>query len=325
MKKFFFLLLILAFIFYFFPKKNPLVKTVIPLPSLFVSGNKILRSDNKKPVQLKGVTTMTFTYKGLKVSDLINRLEKTKAWPVNLLGLYINPFEIKNRWAELDQVIKWTEKNKIYVYLIPAVNVHDRTHGLSDQILLLDDLLELLSVRYSAYHHLMYGFWAEPRGIPWVGWLSVVKTLAEKLRKTNPQAIILVTGTQFGRFVSDSEKLTFDNFIFDIHDYPWANRQQALSFNLKNPSGILWDQVYQKYPVLIGEFGGVYEKDFGSPEDLSYIRFVLNEVNKKDLHYTAYSVDQEGELGIMDWENNLPTKKGRLILEDLKNYPPTRF
>lgn len=314
----------IVFVIYLFNKKQISSKIKPQLPSLYISKNTIRRFDTKEIIQLKGVTTMTFTYENLSTEALIFRLEKAKTWGINLLGIFINPFQMQNRWQELDKIVEWAKNNRIYVYLMPAVNIHDKNHSFSDQIVLLDEVSETFGIRYTKYSHMLYGFWAEPRDIPWVAWLSIMNNSVNKLRKNNDKAIVLVTGTQFGRFIS-GEKLPFTDVIFDIHDYPWANQQEAQNLKMKSPQGVLWENVYKNYPVLIGEFGGVYQEGFGSEEDLSYIQFILNEVNSKKLNYSAYTIDSEGELGLMNWEANTPTNKGRLILDDLKKFPPTNF
>lgn len=318
-------LVIVLVIFLKYISKPINLKTEFSLPSLYVSNNLIKRSDTQETIQLKGVTTMTFCYEGLKTEDLLFRLKKTKTWGINLLGVFISPYEIENRWQELDKIIEWTENNNIYVYLMPAVNIHDDKHSFSDQLRLILDIPKFASTRYPKYNHILYGFWAEPRGLPWVGWLSIMKNVAEDVRKNNNKAVLLFTGIAYGRLTSTDEKIPFNNVIFDLHDYPWANKEDALNNNMKNPLGILWEDIYLKYPVLIGEFGGVYQQDFGSEEDLSYIKFVLNEVNSKKLNYSAYTIDPEGELGLYNWEANTPTKKGALIINDLKKHPPTKF
>jgi hypothetical protein len=315
----------IVFIIISLNKKQISSKIKPQLPSLYISKNTIRRFDTKEIIQLKGVTTMTFTYDNLSTEALIFRLEKAKTWGINLLGIFINPFQIQNRWQELDKIIEWAKNNKIYIYLMPALNIHDKNHSLSNQINLLDEVSEIFGIRYTKYSHILYGFWAEPRGIPWIAWISVMNSSVKKLRKNNDKAIVLVTGIQFGRLFSTKESLPFTNAIFDIHDYPWANKEEAISLKMKNPYGILWNNIYDDYPVLIGEFGGVYREDFGSDEDLSYIQFILNEVNSKKLNYSAYTIDSEGELGLMNWETNIPTNKGRLILDDLKKFPPTNF
>lgn len=286
-------------------------KSKSSLPSLYVSKNTIRRSDTDETIQLKGVTTMTFDYDNLDSQTLIDRLKIAKTWRINLLGIFISPFQIQNRWGELDKVVEWTKNNHIYIYLMPAINIHNKNHSYADQLAQLDNISKTIAVRYAKYSHILYGLWAEPSGLPWISLVSIFNHSANELRKYNTKAIVLLTGAQFGRFVTKDDKLTVENAIFDIHDYPWANPENARILKMKNPVGILWDKIYKDLPVLIGEFGGVYKEDFGSKEDLYYIKFVLKEVNKKKLNYSAYTIDSEGELGLMNWDNKTPTNKGK--------------
>ena len=339
-KVFFFTLLILlvALSFFFMRVKSvqkPLpsikkAKTISPSvldrpPLLYVKGNKIRRKDTDEIVQLKGVTSMILTNGLTSKNKFMKRLDRVKEWNINLLGIYINPYQTQGKDALLDEIVAWSRQNSIYLYVMPAINVKDTSHDGLTQVARFPQMLEHVAKRYKAEQHIMYGLWAEPRDIPWVVWEKVARSTSAYVRAHNPNAIILMTCVQYGRIFDEKNPLSIDNVICDFHDYPWMNAQEAQDSSGHLVYGVLWEKVMYDCPVLVGEFGGVYREDFGSKEDTDYIAKIIGLVNKDKLHYSAYTIDDEGELGIYDWNLNKPTQKGRIILEDLSIYPPTVF
>lgn len=293
-------------------------------PQLYIDGPYIRRQDTHESVQLKGVTSMAFVYYDYETKNLINKLDQVKKWGINLLGLFLNYDNLKNKYTELDDVINWAEKNGLYVNLMPAVNKYDPSPRLSTQISLFPQMMKELASRYVNKTNILYGLWAEPRLVFWDEWVKMASKTAYGIREVNPQAVMLATGIQFGRFFYiDHIPFPFNNIIYDYHDYPFADSNEAKKYNDKNPDGILWENMIGKYPILVGEFGGVSQRNFGSDEDINYIIKVLDNINKNRLHYTAYTIDDEGALGLMDWKTGQPTRKGKVILNDLISHPPT--
>lgn len=293
-------------------------------PQLYVDGPYLRRKDTGESVQLKGVTTMAFVYYDYETTELLYKLGKVKEWGINLLGLFLNYDKVKNKYDQLDEVINWAEKNGIYVYLMPAVNKYNTNPRLSTQISLFPLMMKELANKYVNRTNILYGLWAEPRLVFWDEWIDKANNTAQGIREVNPNSVILVTGLQFGRyFYIDQKPFTFKNIIYDYHDYPFADSEDARKHNGINPDGILWDKMIGRVPILIGEFGGVYQGNFGSDEDINYIKLILNNINENRLHYTAYTLDDEGTLGLIDWKTGKPTRKGKIIHEDLIKYSPT--
>lgn len=315
----------MGLVYFLTGKTNKYSKVNSQITQLFVDKKYIKRLDTKSVVQLKGVSTMTFVYNNYKIEELITVLNKVKSWKINLLGIFINPKNLKGREEELDQVIKWAKDNHIYVYLMPAVNIHDKTISELDQVKDFPEMMDKLASRYLKEKNIIYGLWAEPRNVIWPQWKLMAQKIANKIIDKNPEALILLTGVQFGRFFDKDDNIfSFKNIVYDFHDYPAANKKE-LEPILKYKEDFLWTSLMNKYPVLIGEFGGTYLEDFSSNEDIEYIKKVLADVNKNNLNYTAYTLDEEGGLGLIDWKTGLPTTKGKIIKDDLQNYPPTDF
>lgn len=318
------------FLFVFLKQKNKNIKSRVffqtnKLPQLYIDKNLIKRSDNKTSIQLKGVSTMAFVYYNYDINQLIGVLNEVKLWKINLIGIFINPDNLIGQENKLDKVINWAEKNYIYVYLMPAVNIHDKTKSEMEQVDDFPKMMEILASKYADKKNIIYGLWAEPRYVIWPQWKFMAQNILDRIIMNNPDAVILITGIQFGRYFDTKDNdLNTKNIIYDFHDYPAPNKKE-LEPLLKYKADFLWSSFVDKYPVLIGEFGGVYLTDFSSQEDLQYISQVLAGVNKSHLSYTAYTIDQEGGLGLINWQTDLPTIKGKLIKKDLEDFPPTNF
>ena len=315
-----------------FRTKKPDDKIVQPptqgLPVLYVENNTIRRADNHEGVQLKGVSTMVFAYEDYPIGQFIGIAEEVKLWNINLLGLFIQPGIVENKTKELDEIINWAETNYIYVYLMPR---QSDFMDLSTQLNSFPSMMGKLANRYKQKNNILYGFWAEPH-MQWNDWYEFTKKIADEIIKEKPDALMIMTGVDFGRTYDTYMKLPGKNMVLDFHEYRAANVDDLKPF-LNSHIDFLWSDKINSYPILIGEFGGVWKDGFGSPEDLSYIQLILDEVNRNNFHYTAYSIDNhdgddvdvEEGIGLINWRTKQPTKKGRLIIKDLKNYPPTDF
>lgn len=328
----FILTLFLGFKIFSIQKNNSIFfePKTYPLPALYVEGSAIKRSDNHDIVQLKGISTLAFCYKNYPINQLFGILGKIKLWNINLLGIFVNSYGLENKTKELDQVINWAEKNNIYVYLMPRIHEENNKNNEINQYPL---LMNQLTNKYSKKTNIIYGLWAEP-SIEYSEWLKLANKITKEIIKENPKALILMSGTEYARLIDMNNRLAYENVIYDFHNYLAANIDEFKLVLKNNNINFLWNNiynVYKQYPILIGEFGGVWESGFGSQEDLSYIQKVLDEVNKNKLNYSAYSIDRhtdvydEPGLELIDWNTDLPTKKGELIRNDLLNYPPTNF
>lgn len=298
---------------------------LLPPPPLYVEGHMLKRSDTHTPVVLKGVTTMAFVSYRYTEKELLDVLERVKSWNINTLGLFINPDTLQGQEDLLDRVIDWAEEKRIYVYLMPAIQIRNIQKSEAQQVKMFPSLIDTLASRYAHRSHILFGLWAEPRSIIWPQWEVLARDMEQRITRVNPQAVILFTGVQFGRFFDVSRPaLTSRNILYDFHDYPAADEDELQPL-LEHRADFLWTSLVGSSPVFVGEFGGVYKEDFGSIGDLMYIQQVLDEVNRHGLHYTAYTIDEEGELGLIDWKTGKPTAKGKYIQKDLALHPPTQF
>jgi len=299
------------------------------LPALYVDKNIIKRRDNGEQVQLKGVSSMAFAHiDGYHFDSFWNILAQVRLWKINLLGLFINPEALADKEEILEEIINWAEENYIYVYLSPVFSFD------SDSISQVDTFLSMqskLAKKYAKKNNLIFGLWAEPNAIEWEQWKKIAKKEARAILKEKPDALIAMTGVEYSRKFGDITDFPSNNIIFDFHDYPCANASSLADFLSKENTDFLWDKEKQNRPVLVGEFGGVWESDFGSNEDLNYMKKVLDEINKNKLSYLAYSIDSHLAsknligLDLINWSTGETTKKGELIKHDLEANPATDF
>lgn len=224
-------------------------------------------------------------------------------------------------------------KNGVYVYLMPlAYYNRDQAKELAK----FPQLTRMLAKRYKDATNVLFGLWAEP-SLPWDQWRPTAERIADGIVAEKPNAVILMTGWGFGRHVNYSDTLPHANIVYDYHDYPAANPTELKPILAEKETPFIWGDAYKRYPILIGEFGGVYENGFGGPEDLAYIMRVLDEANRNGLNYSAYTIDDVPYtspdskstdlhgLGLIDWNTRQPTRKGDIIKRDLEKFPPTRF
>lgn len=81
------------------------------LPTLYVDGNTIRRSDTNAPVRLKGVTTNLFVWPSYALDETyFSILDAVASWKINLLGLFIMPDRIAGRETDLDRIVEWGGK-----------------------------------------------------------------------------------------------------------------------------------------------------------------------------------------------------------------------
>lgn len=289
------------------------------LPKLYVEGAHIKRSDTGEKVVLKGVSTMGFAYYRAD-NELMDILTVADQWGINLIELYIDPKVVERNMARFDYLIDWADKHDIYVYINPV----DKDNNFIDQIDLFPKYLGQLAKRYKSRNHVFFGFGAEPNS-SWDDWKKYSDLAAAEIIKNNPEVLIVQTGVYFGREVNYADVLPYKNVVYDYHEYPARNSGDLKKILEKEDSKFTWEPYQKKYPIIVGEFGGTWEQDFGSDNDLTFIQKTIDHVNKNGMSYVAYTADSEEGLGLIDWQTLKPTRKGEVIKKDLSSHPPTDF
>ncbi len=290
------------------------------LPSLYVDGPYIRRSDTKDIVYLKGVAVTTFEWSTSPYKDTIKLLSIAQPWNINVLRLGMAVVTTPQYLDQLDKVIDWCERHGIYVILDPHALKHNQEPALPD-----DDVVSLMGTlagRYAGKPNVLYGLWNEPGKVDWTDWWPWAIKISEAIRSANPQSILVVSGTQWSRDFRYLElhPFPYQNVIYDVHDYAWTGEDIRP----------WWIWMVGKFPIVLGEFGGTQASNqflcpYQSSCDLQYMEDTLNIVNDYPglLHYTAFEMEPSD--GGLTTKSGDPTERGKLIISDLSLHPPTNF
>lgn len=189
----------------------------------------------------------------------------------------------------------------------------------------LTKLIEFLAQRYKDSPNVIYGFGAEP-DIPsaeFDRWFNKQLQLANIVRKHNPKALLLITGTDQYKLSGFIDKpFPLDNIIYQTggyissHDEGFRQRLQNPEF-LKQRYQSFVHKLAEKYPIMLGEFGGNVSEDFSSDIDLQSIREILEIIKPKGIHYMGYrlSAYTDGDrLSLFDITGTLSIR-GKLFSE----------
>jgi len=329
----------------FVPTKPSVISSL--LPTLYVSGNSIFRSDIDERVILRGAVSDYFRYgrfntglqqQGLKIE--LEKLTTLKEAGSNIIGLYLaDRDKLQKNREELDEYIAFAEKNRMYVYLMPVEREFNNVKDISDAshngtFEDLQNLIDFLSSRYAKNTNVMFGFGAEPtsNNYNFDSWNKKQLQLATIVENNAPEALILVTAPIYyeGLNFYLRDPFPYQNVVYMGGGYASKNdiyvKNNRLEVQDKIPRTKM-ASLSQLFPYMAGEFGGNAEGDFSSETDLSIIKNMLEDMNQNDTHYTMYKLSSNREedlLSIYDQQGNI-TKKGKIFLNALQQSLPTQF
>ena len=193
-----------------------------------------------------------------------------------------------------------------------------------------------LATKFKNKTNVLYGLWNEPHAedIPsvnydynkaWQLWMDSGIKVAKAIRESSPNSILVVPGGRlWTRDLSyyQDHPFPFDNVLYDVHDY-WAPSDYPYSRKM-------WTWMIGKYPLSVNEFGGACcpwsDPPLQSDHDIKYMQEVLQIVNQNPnlVHYTMW--------GLYNWDDGAIfrkslelTRRGKLLAEDLNQYPATHF
>ncbi|HEX9076963.1 MAG TPA: cellulase family glycosylhydrolase [Anaerolineae bacterium] len=313
------------------PKASP------QLPSLYVDGPYVKRSDTKAPVWLKGVNIEEFrqrnphTFVDLYLFQGLGKAMGEK-WGFNLLRVAIDPETVRAFSQEFDVLVAFAQANGMYVLFVPFASAVNPARS-EQRLVVPDDLVATgmgyLAGKYRDRTNVLYGIWNEPHpdSIPsisyerqWQIWMEAGIKVARSIRNKNPNAILVVPGgTKWARDLTyyKDHPFPFNSVIYDVHDYFAAPDFQY--------SRAMWTWAMDKYPLLIGEFGGnpINPSD---PVSIDYMKETISIVDQNPdlIHYAMYALSDDGAWGIFT-RGLIRMPKGNLLVDDLGRYPPTRF
>lgn len=312
--------------------------TVTPahtLPSLYVDGPFIRRSDTHQPVWLKGVNVEEFR-QGTQhtLADLYAHqglgVIMAQEWGINLLRVTIDPELISATLPEIDKTIAFAQANDLYVILVPCASATNPAR--SELRMAVPDNLAATTMGFLAGHfrdrtNVLYGIWNEPHpesvqgagyDLQWQIWMQAAVKVAQAIRSRNPQSILVVPGgTKWARDLSfyKDHPFPFSSVIYDVHDYA-----AAPDYGYTRD---IWTWAIGKYPLIVGEFGGnpVAPAD---PASIPYMQATVALVNQfPDLvHYAIYVLSDDGAWGLFTAQLQM-MPRGNLLYEDLRRHAPT--
>ncbi|HTM15249.1 MAG TPA: cellulase family glycosylhydrolase [Terracidiphilus sp.] len=314
------------------------------LPPLRTSGNRIINSLTGIPILLRGLNRSGLEYsdpdeQGFLSGASISRAEIqviTQNWRANIIRLPFNQdFALRGRAGRtgeeymqaLDQVIFWASMFGAYILLdLQWLDVERIYGGNRNFVAPLPntesiDLWSTLARRYRDEPAVLYDLFNEPHDRlpddPWPlnkpdgttypasqmrvttnEWQPWARALTQAIRNENPDALVFISGTNWAYDLGGMPVDGLDNVIYSTHVYP--------------NKGTDWDNVFgdlsESVPVFAGELGGT-----DSPEELEYVRRLLDYLQQKEIGFTAWSwIDQPNLI-----TRYTPTAFGQLIQRSL--------
>jgi aryl-phospho-beta-D-glucosidase BglC (GH1 family) len=285
---------------------------------LEVVGDKLVTAADEKPVLLRGicVASLEFSNRGDHINEALDAA--LNQWKANVIRLPMS----QDRWygraqgkpweppptrggskyrAIIDMVVDTVAERNAYVIL----DLHWAGAGkwadeggrpaqyrMADTISLL--FWKDVATRYKDRPNVIFELYNEPYEISWDVWLKGGKisqdfdgrhyefqavgmqALYDTVRATGAGNVVLVNGMEWGYDLSgvlEGYAVKGTNIVYGTHPYPHKSRDWDRHFG----------RVSEKYPVLMGEFGG------DKPEHLSeYAPRLLAYARDRGLHWTAW-------------------------------------
>lgn len=275
--------------------------------NLQIQGNKLLSNSNQ--FYLRGITSNYFrnrqNYPYFKdANELISTFNTVHNWGANTLQLYLNPTlftqnkDGTNKYiTELDQIIDWCQKNKVWVILNPVNDVIwvDKIPSRSKEALIKRDgitiFLSKMAKEYSGYSNIIFGIEAEPKFIDDPG---VIIQRISQIQKHNKNPILFPLQNFSG--ILDIEELiknnNFKNIILDIHPYPGRNLNYPAETEIKI-NKFINQNLLDNYPIIFGEFGGFWDDNFNTPEDILSLTKTGQMAIDNQISFMMYALDDD--------------------------------
>jgi len=260
----------------------------------------------------------------------------TQHWHANIIRLPFNQdFALRGRAGRtaeeylqsLDQVIYWASLFGAYTLLDLHWLDAERIYGGKRNFVAplpnaqCIELWSILARRYRDEPAVLYDLFNEPHDRlpddPWPlnkpdgatyptsqlkvtmsEWQPWARALTEAIRKESPDALIFISGTNWGYDLRGMPIDGLDNVVYSTHVYP--------------NKGDDWENVFgvlsQSVPVFAGELGGTE-----SPDELEYVRRLLDYLREREIGWAAWSWIDHPHL----ITRYTPTDFGQLVRQSL--------
>lgn len=276
---------------------------------IVIEDNKLFLQ-NGDPFIFRGITSNYFRYKKgstyfTTVEELLAGMEEVYGWGANTFQLYLKP-ELFNPddpdgleyMNELKQTIEWAYNKNVWIILNPVNDVRweqsmavRTTEGISrrDQIL---PFLSLMAKEFKDKENVLFGIEAEPK---FIDDASVVFDRINAIKQYSNKPILIPFVVFSGRLNMTSFLLrekSLKNVIVDFHPYLLKNNDGPKGSDYPKDLNKYIDLgVYNTYPTILGEFGGFWQKDFNTEEDINYMMQVGLSAKKDNTSFIAYALD----------------------------------
>ena len=196
--------------------------------------------------------------------------------------------------AQLDQLVEASEDVGAYALLVYRYGEPNSDQpGMPDQAA--EDAIARLAARYSDSSNVLYGLQVEPDNHTNADWIPDLlprfTTMVDAIRAENPQSLIFIPGTQWGRYIHHAidNPVPRPNLVYKTHAYDsWSSIQNVYRL----------DELRQLYPVFLGEFGT------GSYMNQSDVDNLLDWAEDNDISWTAWLFNNEGAPTLLDPSTN---------------------
>ncbi len=225
-------------------------------------------------------------------------------WDADIVRLPVHPdlWQLNDRYLEdyVDPIVQWCEELGLYVLLgwhahgnpVTGQAEHPDWEDTSpwhgnpynpDRLLAISALTKM-ATRYRDSPRVIYGTFNEPAYIDWDDWRPVAEELVDAVHAVAPDAVVMVSGTDFGydlRGLSDNP-VDRPNVVYETHPYPWKG--EAWKSFVRDLS--------DRFPVFLGEwgYGSLESPGFGAD---NYAAPLVDLCEDLGIGWTAWIWDDE--------------------------------
>lgn len=307
---------------------------------LTVQGNKFLLNGGQ--ILLRGVAMgdphdRVINYKRDSAADY--QAIKTD-WQANVVRLSLHPGVFEKDWlrgkkiledevaaarkADLFVIIDWHVIGEPNGWYKPAAAANHDYYSFSSDFNLAKNFWRETALKYQADRGVLFELWNEPvnqkNNLTWDKLKPYLSELVELIRSTGSQNIIVAPGVFYAY---DLRGIKNNPLIGENIAYAWHFYGNNFNKNLNWEKAL--DGLDRLYPVMLTEWGGNDEKDFGYAaksrlNDYNYLETVKNIIISKDLSYTAWSWHSLSKPNMFDENWAAPNSYG-LLVKDFLDFP----
>lgn len=308
---------------------QPLVMMIgdIQFTPLTIAGNRIYNKNNQSVV-FRGVNIadpLVLSQNAISGDRLFQVLKED--WNANIIRVPIHPgfYKANSNYLKeyVDPIVQYGKKYKLYVLLdwhgignlqtgespifdwfsqAPWNTLISPNTPYNADMTLAQTFFSEAGARYKDAYWVIYGTFNEPENITWSAHKACTEQLIDTLRFQNPNAIVTVSGTNWGYQLDTavSNPIGRNQVIYETHIYPGRPSSEWQVF-VKNLS--------QTHPILLGEWGFT-DTDGQFKADDTYATTIMSFANQNQIHWTAWCFHN-------DWFPNMVT--------DMTTLTPTHF